>query len=600
MARVYHAGWFFSGAVLVSNLLIVDNDPDILELLALGLESEGHRVRTANGGTAALREIERELPEVLITDLVMPNISGEKLIRIVRSIPAWASLRTIVISGVAIEAPDLRPRIPCDIYIAKGPIAQTLQYVRDSLNNFERMALLSRETALGTEGIYSRHVTRELMEVNEDVERILNQVSDGVCRLDADTRLVWINVSFARLLSMPEETILGRPVGEILGADTGAVLAELIHAGEAAGRRERDILLPDGRRTRAILLASVEGADRLATILWQDITDRLLLEEQYENIVESANDLIWTTDPDGRITYLSRAATRLLAREPQDLIGRVFWEAVPVSERASLQTLLSELLQWSGDATESSAGRDAFHDSAVSEWEFHPDTADDGPRWMQLRISRLRDRGGQTIGLQGTATDITAQRRLLQEKESLLHEVHHRVRDNLQLIASLARLSDPELLESRIAAFSEIFHELYEERSFAYVAAAPIIERVAAAAAQSSGSTALMPERLHVSVGDLPMRTAVPLALILNEIIHDAAVHQADERPEGSELRFTESGGSSTARYQLILTVGHPSADARLEPFREDGFVRLMLDQIDADGGMKQSDRGLRYEIRFS
>lgn len=586
----------------MSNVLLVDNDADILELLSMGLEAEGHYVRTAASGVEALGLIEQDVPEFLVTDLIMPNIDGEKLIRIIQSTPAWNAIRTIVVSGVAMEAPDLRKRIPCHIYIAKGPIAQTLQYLRDSLRNFDRMAELSRDSALGTEGIYSRHVTRELLEATEDVGQILDEVSDGVCRVDPQLRLVWINEAFARLLNRPAEAVLGRALPEIFGDDAATSIQALIAQASTSTARERDLHLPDGRIARAVLLSGAGRTDTTtpgsaaypaaATLLWQDITERLLLEEQYENIVESANDLIWTSDLDGRVTYVSRAATRVLGRDPSQLRGGLLWEAIGICAASDLKALIDNLL--------SNLGSDSVDSLSVSEWAYRTHADDLDERWLQLRISPLRDRGGRIMGLRGTVTDITAEQRLLRDKEALLHEVHHRVRDNLQLIASLARLSDPDLLESRIAALSEIFHELYQERSFSRVSARPIVERVANAAVQTHQYPVLADDRLSVAVKQLPMKTAVPLALVLNEVIHDVCRRMPPGQQDSLRLRFTDEGPAAPERYLLSVVSGSPEPGTTHQPFANGSMIQLLVEQIGAKGGYAETGGGLSYEIRFS
>ena len=65
-------------------LLVVDNDPGILETSAAILRQKGYEVRTAEDGFAALAELRRSLPDVIISDLSMPNMSGFELFSVVR------------------------------------------------------------------------------------------------------------------------------------------------------------------------------------------------------------------------------------------------------------------------------------------------------------------------------------------------------------------------------------------------------------------------------------------------------------------------------------------------------------------------------------
>src|SRR5690348_2499570 len=78
-------------------ILVVDDDPAILETSARILRQRGYEVRTASDGFAALAELRRSLPDVIITDLRMPNMSGFELLSVVRR--RFPQIPVIVISG---------------------------------------------------------------------------------------------------------------------------------------------------------------------------------------------------------------------------------------------------------------------------------------------------------------------------------------------------------------------------------------------------------------------------------------------------------------------------------------------------------------------
>ena len=65
-------------------LLVVDDDPRILHVSRLILEAKGYEVRTAADGFEALVELRGSLPDVIISDLRMPNMSGFELLSVVR------------------------------------------------------------------------------------------------------------------------------------------------------------------------------------------------------------------------------------------------------------------------------------------------------------------------------------------------------------------------------------------------------------------------------------------------------------------------------------------------------------------------------------
>ena len=65
-------------------ILVVDDEPSILETAAMVLGSEGYEVHGARDGFEALTSLSRSLPDVLISDLSMPNMSGFELLSVVR------------------------------------------------------------------------------------------------------------------------------------------------------------------------------------------------------------------------------------------------------------------------------------------------------------------------------------------------------------------------------------------------------------------------------------------------------------------------------------------------------------------------------------
>jgi CheY-like chemotaxis protein len=85
-------------------VLVVDDDSDNLELVAELLRSEGYLASTATHGAAALALLEEGLdPDVIMTDLMMPVMSGWDFCEILRRTPSYRSIPIIVTCGMATE-----------------------------------------------------------------------------------------------------------------------------------------------------------------------------------------------------------------------------------------------------------------------------------------------------------------------------------------------------------------------------------------------------------------------------------------------------------------------------------------------------------------
>ena len=77
-------------------ILVVDDDPDILEALSMILESQGYQVVTAQDGIEALANLKAEKPDLMILDLLMPKMDGFAVCKELQD-PRWAKYRDIPI-----------------------------------------------------------------------------------------------------------------------------------------------------------------------------------------------------------------------------------------------------------------------------------------------------------------------------------------------------------------------------------------------------------------------------------------------------------------------------------------------------------------------
>ncbi|WP_190804272.1 response regulator [Leptolyngbya sp. FACHB-261] len=85
-----------------SDILVVDDEPDIRQWLLDLLLAEGYQVRTAENGEVALRELERSLPRLVILDLMMPGLDGFQVLQQLRSMPGGSRdlVRVIILSSL--------------------------------------------------------------------------------------------------------------------------------------------------------------------------------------------------------------------------------------------------------------------------------------------------------------------------------------------------------------------------------------------------------------------------------------------------------------------------------------------------------------------
>ena len=123
-------------------VLIVDDDFASRELLANYLEPEGYAVVLVSSGTAAIQEARQTLPDLIVTDVLMPGPGGLQTLFVLKNTPETSEIPTIVVSGID---PRILGLMPAAAYLQKPVEKHTfLQTVRKCMNSHTRVKSTSR------------------------------------------------------------------------------------------------------------------------------------------------------------------------------------------------------------------------------------------------------------------------------------------------------------------------------------------------------------------------------------------------------------------------------------------------------------------------
>ena len=122
----------------MQKILVVDNHPVMLKFMENLLGSQGHKVLTAPDGLSALDVLKTFTPDVMFIDLIMPNIGGEKLCRVIRNMPEFKDVCLVILSGVAVEKDLDFKALGVDACIAKGPFDIMSKHVLSVLGQLDQ------------------------------------------------------------------------------------------------------------------------------------------------------------------------------------------------------------------------------------------------------------------------------------------------------------------------------------------------------------------------------------------------------------------------------------------------------------------------------
>ena len=168
-------------------ILVVDDEPDLVENIRLPLEVEGYRVLIAYTGLEALKILEQEPVNLILSDIAMPDMNGYQLYERVCETPEWAIIPFIFLTARTMDS-DIRygKELGVDDYLTKPIRANDLlAIVRGKLRRAQQLAD-SMAQMLGSTG----------QPAVADQERFLEV---GLLRIDSEQHRVWVNEEEVKL-----------------------------------------------------------------------------------------------------------------------------------------------------------------------------------------------------------------------------------------------------------------------------------------------------------------------------------------------------------------------------------------------------------------
>ncbi|GEM_PF-1757078 len=266
-------------------------------------------------------------------------------------------------------------------------------------------------------------------------------------------------------------------------------------------------------------------------------------EELYRTLVENAHDLILEILYDGSVMYVSSNHKEILGYEPEELLGKNVFDLMHPEDRSAI---MSAFIQGFGRG---SAGRAVYrYMHKNGEW-----------RWFEGTGKPFRTSTGEIRAIIDTR-EITERKKTeeqiqesLRQKESLLREIHHRVKNNLQVVSSLLSLQsdyakDEESLalfyesQSRISTIALIHEKLYQSRNIDEIKMLDYITDLTRNLLRVYND---LGENIDVQINaydiSIDVDQAIPCGLIINELFSNCLKHAFHSRDSENLIRRTRN-----------------------------------------------------------
>ena len=264
-----------------ARILVVDDDPLLLKSQRLHLEKAGYQVAEAGSASEALNAARRELPDLVLSDVMMPGTDGFALCRALRSDPATRSVPVVLISGHYGELLDLRHAAHCgaNMFVSRSDGAASM--VRGV-----RMALAHPATRLNPSDdaiLDAEHVARvsgQLEITNQKYHAIFDGIAEAVVVTDRDFIVRDVNLALTHITGYAPEEVCGKSLTSLVPPEARERLPAELRRYAETGRYEGDFsfLHKDGSPRLGRFTGRRVGADRYVNIV-SDVTEQRRKED---------------------------------------------------------------------------------------------------------------------------------------------------------------------------------------------------------------------------------------------------------------------------------------------------------------------------------
>jgi PAS domain S-box-containing protein len=453
------------------------------------------------------------------------------------------------------------------------------------------------------------------LELDSTFLTFLDAAPDAIVMVDDEGRIVAVNALTEAMFGYSREELGGQRIELLIpprfhdnhkDARTGYVRTPHTRpmglGRDLWGRRKSGEEFPV-----QISLSPIETQQRrLITSIIRDVTALRAAEARFRGLLEAAPDGIVVLDSKGAICIVNSQTERMFGYTREELIGQPIELLVPERYRGRH---IADRDQYLGAPKTRPMGAGRSLTGLTKDGREIP---------VEISLSPL-EQNNETL-VMSIIRDISERRAAeelirasLREKEALLKEIHHRVKNNLQVTSSLVRLQSAVIedaavremfdqTQSRIRSMALVHEKLYQSTNLAQIDFADYVRALGELLFQS---VAVDPKRISLEVtgGDmfLTIETAVPCGLIVNELLSNALKHAF---PDGRHGRIhVHLENHPDGRRTLVILddgVGLPPGlvveDAETLGLR---LIHALTEQLDGEIAIARAAAGAKFTVTF-
>src|ERR1041384_4878067 len=385
-------------------ILIVDDDRKILDLLLDLLALEVYECATAAAGSEAIDLALSFDPDIVVSDVVMPNVSGLELCRRLKEDPHTAYVPVLLISGLATS----------DDANIEGLHAGADDYLDLPFRNEELLVKVAR--------LVERHrIGKALMESEERYRRLVERSPDAIV-VHRNGKFIYVNPAAVQLWgASTAQDLIGRSILDVVHPDYHDHVRERVdyiqQFQKATALAEQKCLRLDGTEIDVEVTGLPFTSEGKSAVLgvFRDVTEKKQArealrkaEKRLRTVVASASLILFAVDKNGVFTLCEGEGLKSLSLHAGELVGKPAFEIFADSPQI-------------GESLRRALKGESFTSSVtVRELVF------------EVRYSPLTDERDNVLGVIGVATDITEARRAeisIRESEERYRELFENAND---------------------------------------------------------------------------------------------------------------------------------------------------------------------------